>query len=119
MSQITNNDDVIDSRDIIERIKELEALHEDNDISPDEINELIDLKSLAEQGVDYSEDWEYGSTLIRDDCFTDYVMELLSEIGELPAEFPSYIIIDEEATARNIQMDYTDIEFADITYWTR
>jgi hypothetical protein len=208
MTDISNSDDTIDSRDVIERIEELEALRKpwvagwnmpgcmpDSDpaifetfedardyivsalenavddvteanegvINPDQINALIDarkrweaiesegehgetvgnwhywikagvaqafedaadfeeltaLQALASEAEDYSEDWQYGATLIRDSSFTDYAQELCEDIGYLPKDFPAWIEIDWKATARNIQQDYTSVEFDGVTYWVR
>ena len=142
---ISNSDDVIDSRDIIARIEELEgerddtpctceagALDEDDCtctdedretqwaiLNPDEAAELATLTALAEEAEGYAPDWKHGETLIRDSYFTEYAMELLQDIGDLPKGIPHYIVIDEEATARNIRMDYTAVEFGDVTYWVR
>ncbi len=46
-------------------------------------------------------------------------MEMLSDIGDLPRDIPHYIVIDEDATARNIQQDYTSVDFDGATYWVR
>jgi hypothetical protein len=77
------------------------------------------LESVAEQGEEYASDWHHGETLIHDDYFTRYAMELLTDCGELPQDLPWYIVVDEEATARNIQADYTAIDFDGETYWIR
>ena len=131
-SAITNDIDVIDSRDIIERITELERNTEDeiitlidnedwaaiDDIDNDELSELAELKKLASQceGVG---DWEYGELLIRRSYWIAYVEELLRDIGDLPANIPWYIEIDWETTARNIEMDYTSVDFGDVEYLIR
>ena len=82
-NEITNDMDVIDSRDIIERIEELESEFEDykntegnNDCTMEEWGEvdsnaveLIALLTLAEEGEEYSLDWSYGSQLIHRNYF--------------------------------------------------
>jgi len=81
--EISNHDDIIDSRDIIERIDELEnmSLDEDgNGLDEDETKELEILYALAKEGEDYSPDWKYGETLIRDTYFKDYAMDLAEDI---------------------------------------
>ena len=133
----SNSANVIDSRDIIARIA---ALQEERDKCPTDFGddaspeqrattwardypedaaELATLESVAEQGERYAEDWRYGETLIHDDYFTRYAMELITDCGELPKDLPWYIEIDEEATARNIQSDYCPIDFNGETYWIR
>lgn len=151
---ISNTDDVIDSRDVIERVEELEAERQELQDALDEIvqirsdNELngvqdteIDthraaldaliewddenkaeldaLKALAEEAEGYSEDWRHGATLVRDSYFEDYARELLEDIGDIPRDLPHYIEIDWEATARNIRMDYTEVDFDGVSYWVR
>lgn len=131
---ISNYDDIIDSRDVIARIEKLESeqaelveMLNNGDITESEMQafdkeggaELDALRELAEEAEQYAPDWNYGATLIRDSYFTYYVMELLADIGDLPRDIPSYIVIDEEATAENIKMDYTAVDFEGITYWIR
>ena len=119
---ITNHDDVIDSRDVIARIEELEDLieNEDQDKLEDEKEELQTLKDLAEEASS-TPHWPYGESLVRDSYFTEYVEQLCEDIGDIPSEFPAYIAnhIDWEGVARDIQMDYTSVEFDDVTYWIR
>ncbi len=125
--RIDNRQDVIDSRDVIERIAELEseieyneALGEDErDDLTDEKEELAALKALAEEGAGYSSDWLYGETLIRDSYWVEYVEELVIDVGDLPKELPQYIVIDWEATAENIAQDYVRIDFDGAEYYMR
>ena len=90
----------------------------------DEADELAALESLLDdlRGNGGDHQWEgnwYPATLIRDSYFTDYAQELCEDIGDLPRNFPSYIEIDWEATARNIRMDYSCVEIDGIDYWYR
>jgi hypothetical protein len=154
---ISNSDNIIDSRDVIERIEELQAeregLQEDveearqciiyhhGEIDPngnytehkelrrctdelehweiEEGQELAALESLQEEAEGYATDWRYGATLIREDYFTEYAMELLADIGDLPRDIPHYIVIDEEATADNLKVDYNTVDFDGETYYIR
>lgn len=117
--EISNQDDVIDSRDIESRIEELEAELEDSELSAEDYEELQTLRALAKDGEEYSPDWNYGSTLIRDSYFVDYVQEMLEDCGDIPKDLPHYIHIDWESTARDVRVDYTPIEFDGVTYWVR
>ena len=87
--------------------------------SPD-AEELAALTALAKEcegaGVP---DWEYGAILIRYSHFTEYVADMLDDCGELPRDLPHYIVIDWDATARNIQHDYMCVEFDSVFYWVR
>ena len=126
-SEVTNSEDVIDSRDVIDRIEELQTEYDDLEDGTEETAEWISnnadklaaLKALAKQGEAYSDDWEYGSTLIRDSYFVDYCEELVKDIDGLPRNLPAYIVVDWAATANNLRVDYTDVEFDGVTYWVR
>lgn len=121
--EISNSDDVIDSRDVIERIEELHAIATDDDADPSDRthanNELAVLQALQDEAEPYAPDWTYGATLIRDSYFVEYVQELVSDIGGLPRDLPDYIVIDWKATARNIRQDYFSVDFGGVTYWVR
>lgn len=43
------------------------------------------------------------------DTDEDFVKDLIEGTGEIPKDFPAYIHIDWEATARDIMMDYTEM----------
>ena len=125
-TEINNSQEVIDSRDVIKRIEELEDLISNNKELPkkkredltEEERELKVLNDLAEES-NGSPDWECGETLIRESFFTEYVEEMLVDIGDLPKEIPHYIVIDWEATAENIKTDYTTVDFDGIDYLIR
>lgn len=121
---IDNNMDVIDSRDIIGRIEELEKL-----TAPEATNEAFQawcdeydsLNALQEQCVDYVSDWEYGVSLIRESYFTEYCRELVIDIGDIPSELPWYIEdhIDWKGVARELSADYMEVDFNGVTYFVR
>lgn len=162
---ISNDDDTIDSRDIVARIEELESEREElsdavdckaegleeiknevpeegqeeahqqkveaaegehNDAiadleiwDDDEGKELKALKELVEEAEGYSDDWRHGAVLVRDSYFEEYAQQLCEDIGDMPRDFPDYIVIDWEATAENIQQDYTSVDYDGVTYWVR
>ena len=111
---ITTNEDIIDSREVIERIAWLEL-----DTDEDDQEELTALLDLQEQAEGYS-DWPHGATLIRDTYFESYAQELAEDIGALndTDQWPNYCI-DWERAARELQYDYTSVEFDGVTYWIR
>lgn len=126
-NEISNRDDMIDSRDIIERIEELED-ERDSDYetvtdweqsNPEGVKELAALLKLHKEGEDYANDWEYGATLIRSTYFVNYCQELCEDIGDMPKDVPHYIVIDWEATANNLKDDYTEVDFDGVTYYVR
>ena len=114
-NEINNAQDIIDSRDIIERIEELEN---DEDLDELDKDELKMLKDLAKEGEDYSSDWKYGETLIRDTYFVEYAMDLAEDTGAIDpkANWPTNCI-DWEKAARELQMDYSIIDFDGVDYW--
>lgn len=146
MREINNSQDILDSRDIIERIEELEETKEEFILNESETEddspswaEIAESQSTAEEKWDETEDgqelkallslqddlegycvdWEHGVTLIRDSYFVEYTKELLGDIGYIPSGFPSWIEIDWEGTADNVQMDYTSGDYDGVTYWAR
>lgn len=123
---INNTRDIIDSREVIERILWLETVGADPDPDDDELllsdaetDELETLHELASQGESLS-DWIHGETLIRDDYFEDYARELAEDIGAVSsdADWPANCI-DWERAARELQVDYTGLDFDGVTYWAR
>lgn len=118
MSTFSNKDDVIDSRDVIARIDELENAIEHGQDESGDVEELKILKVIATECESYS-DWKYGETLIRDSYFTKYMKEMLEDCGTLPKDLPSYIVIDWEDTADNLKADYTSVDFDGAEYWIR
>ena len=116
MTTISNQEDTISSTDIIERIEELEGIERD----PSDRAEYESLTALADQCEGYG-DWQYGETLIRASHFTEYVRELMADIGTVPADLPWYIAdaIDWDEVARHIDSDYVDVDFDGVTYKMR
>ena len=164
--EITNSEDLIDSRSIDERVDELRDTiestaqpyldtlkEEDADFEREaskadeisdalaewlnnpskgqfpsisdiedieaEISEYALLKALQDEGQGYSE-WKYGMTLIRDSYFEEYAQQFAEDIGAIKetSEWPCDCI-DWERAARELQMDYSAIEFDGVTYWMR
>jgi len=139
--EISNNEDVIDSRDVIARIEELEGEREclvedlteqantpDAQSAVDALSEwdeengaeLKALKSLADEAAGYASDWQYGETLIRDSYFEDYAQQLAEDIGAIDkaASWPN-TCIDWKQAARELQQDYTQVDFDGVAYWVR
>tara|TARA_R110000868_G_scaffold13885_5_gene64547 strand:- start:13583 stop:14011 length:429 start_codon:yes stop_codon:yes gene_type:complete len=138
----TNSDDIIDSRDVIARIDDLEdELRDLEDAADDaaddsaraaeilaeidawktgeEGQELAALRALAAEASQYADDWQHGATLISLEYWPTYAQDLVEDIGDLPKNLPDYIVIDWEATAGNLKADYTEVEFDGATYLVR
>lgn len=86
----------------------------------EEAEELKTLESLASEAEGYAADWQHGETLIRDSYFKEYAMELAEDIGAIDsnATWPN-TCIDWDQAARELRMDYTSVEFGNVTYWVR
>lgn len=130
MRDIDNTQDLIDVRDIIARVEELETQLEDagdwlgDGSTPDEGREELATLSafLADlAGNDGDEEWRgdwYPVTLVRDSYFKDYAQELAEDIGAIPADaqWPCRCI-DWDKAAWELRMDYTSAEYSGVTYW--
>ena len=132
MTDLDLSDDVIDVRDIIARVEELEDLQPEtpDDCLPGEGEEreenaaelaklLAILADLADNGDDenWRGDW-YPVTLISDSYFEDYARELVEDCYSLDG-IPPFVEVDWKATARNVRMDYKSTEIDGAAYWYR
>ena len=112
MNDITNSDDVIDSRDILDYIEKYE---DDKDFE----DEVKALQSIVKQYCDnYTEglkDLEFGVTFIRDSYFEDYMWDYFLQFNQVDEALECYI--DIEAFARDQQYDYESISFDGEDYW--
>lgn len=120
MSTFTNTDSTIDSRDIIERIEELEALIADESTNADFLEwcqEYDTLTTLAEECEQYSDDWEYGSTLIHRDYFEEYMNDMVADCYELPKDMPYWMSVTYDYDA--LEEDYTSVNFDGEEYLIR
>ena len=142
--EVSNRDKIINSRDVIARLEELQSeryelaaeLEESegsggeeakavakvvlDDWDGDNGDELKSLKELNEKGEGATSDWPDGATMIADYYFTEYMQEfVVSDIGDLPKNIPAYIVIDWDATANNLHADYTTITFDGADYYVR
>ena len=144
MEPITNTQNIIDSRDIIERIEELEGCFDtcphcgegqDEGIAkktnkcPDceqglledsEIEELADLQDVVDQAEGYG-DFDHGESLIHEFYFVEYCEELCCDIEDIPADLPWYIAsnIDWDGVANELKADYVEIDFDGASYLMR
>lgn len=117
--------DLIDVRDIIARVEELEAEQSSDPMAFDNGDELDTLTTILAdlQGMGGDEQWRgnwYPITLIRDSYFRTYAEELADDIGAIPrdAGWPMNCI-DWEQAARELRYDYSGVDIDGVTYWTR
>jgi hypothetical protein len=117
--------DIIDVRDIIARVEELETIEPQTEEEKfRNVEEYADLLSILEEleGNGGDEQWRgdwYPITLIDAQYFVTYVQELLVDCGEIPKNLPFYVHIDWEATARDVGMDYTSLTINGREYFYR
>jgi hypothetical protein len=87
----------------------------------DNAAELNNLEALQEQAEGYASDWRHGEQLIRDSYFESYARELAEDLHGnkiRDAEWP-FSCIDWDRAVRELQMDYTSVDFDGVTYWVR
>jgi hypothetical protein len=118
---IDKYDDLIDIRDVIARVEEIEEFQASEGlINDEEAEELIALQALLEEckGNGGDEQWRgdwYPISLIRDSYFKDYAQELAEENASWPNN-----CIDWDQAARELRMYYyTSVDFDGVTYWVR
>jgi hypothetical protein len=144
MSKPIEASEMLDSRDIIERLEELTehfgALHEqetedgetvlafgewvktlpDDDLSY-EFTELLNLQNECES----CPDWYHGEQLIREDYFEDYIEEMIKECYPIPKEMDSgewpfrHFYLNYEAAAKEAEYDYNYVSFMNKNYLIR
>lgn len=121
---ITNEDRIIDSRDVIARVEELVARANDEDLglSADEAAELEALDALAE-AAHSAPDWEYGESLIHVDYFTDYIKSLITgcypEVADALDKniWPfRHMEMNYEEAADEAKIDYMSVYFDGVEY---
>ena len=125
--------DIIDVRDIIARIEELDSVLEtpiedgvwSDEDRKDAASELRLLTVLMEdlEGMGGDEQWRgnwYPVTLINNMYFKTYAQELAEEIGavDTDAKWPNNCI-DWDMAARELKHDYSIVLVDGNTYWTR
>lgn len=131
MSEITNYDDYIDSRNVEEQIVELQKIVKTLEKSKEERDakyleevqeELVGLLDLKKQYVDdYGVDsWGFGAQFIRHDYFEDYAREFAEDCGLITDDmkWPA-THIDWEAAAEEMAQDYSEVDFSGVIYLTR
>ena len=57
--------------------------------------------------------------MIHRDYWVEYCQQLLEDIGYMPKDLPSWIVIDREATADNMEADYHVVDFGGEDYLIR
>lgn len=122
MNAISNRDTVLDTREILDRIDELQGI-EDTDRDEADTEELAQLQCLIKdvEGLTSEDPWD-GIALVREDYFEEYARELARDIGAIrnqdPQPWPLYCIDWKEAAAELVT-DYMEVDFDGQTYYFR
>jgi hypothetical protein len=122
MRTVDNTADILDSRGVIERLADLTSERED--LTREELedwtdaDEFADLSNFCDDGQQNFSEWNDGVVLVRESYFEQYAMDFADDIGAVDAKagWPNNCI-DWEKAARELQYDYTSIEFDGVTYW--
>lgn len=86
----------------------------------DDHAELVALRALRDEAAPYCPDWQHGATLVRDSYFKEHAQQLADDIGAIDSDAKWPInCIDWDEAARELQQDYTSVEFDGVTYWIR
>ena len=121
--EITGTEDILDTRDIDERIKWLEDTSDKDDPDyDDEQEELAALVAFRDEAQPYCLDWQYGEALISEGHFQEYAGELADDLGlysrDQSMQWPLNHI-DWQAAADELKYDYTAVELMGTTYYVR
>jgi hypothetical protein len=128
--------DTIDSRDIQERIDELQSEFDslvdeyedvdgEEDAGEDLLNwleengdEFVTLLEVKEEVEQYTSEWDDGAFMIADNHFEDYAQELAEDTGAIDrnAKWP-LTHIDWDEAAEELKCDYSEVTIAGKSYW--
>jgi hypothetical protein len=83
------DDDVIDSRDVIQRIANLidaiDEIDQDDEDNPGEredlVRELEQMQALRDAAEPNTDEWDDGATMVRESYWVDYVREMCHDCG--------------------------------------
>ena len=106
--------DIIDSRDLLD---ELKTLDEEDSYDKERIEMIDDLKE--EVGKD---NFEMGVTFIRENYWVQYCEDLAYDCGYMDRQDnnnPLHYHIDWQGWADAVEMDYSQIDFNNDTYYWR
>ena len=118
--EITGGEDILDPRDIAERLKYL--TRERDRLESSQLDEFLDenedeidaLQEVVDEGID--------DTLVHEDYFQEYAEELAADIGAIerrPHDRWPYTCIDWEQAAEELKQDYSVIDIRGGTYYYR
>lgn len=110
--EITGGEDILDPRDIAERLKYL--TRERDRLEGSQLEEIDALQEVVDEGID--------DTLVHEDYFREYAEELAVDIGAIDRsqrDHWPYTCIDWEQAAEELKQDYSVIDIRGGTYYYR
>ena len=119
MADFDGNDDFFDSRDVLERIEELEDIAV-IDREPEDQEELDKLYEFKDE-VGNDTEFEGGITFLAEDYFPAYAEEFVQDVYGSGVVLPDWVTrhIDWEEVAEELKVDYTTVELDGTTYYYR
>ena len=120
-SKTIETSEIIDSRDIIERIETLQ----NSALDEADKKELKALLKLQKDCTEYRNDWEHGEQLIREDYFPEFICDLILECYNMPKEMEGgkwpyrHLTLDYKAAAEEAKQGYAEVSFLGETYLVR
>lgn len=110
---IDNREDLLDSRDIQERINDLEGFENREDWEQKELDNLLKIKDQ----IGDDESWSFGITFIRDAYFEEDSEEFAYDCLGIERDGTMANYIDWERFAEDRKIDFQAIDFDGETYW--
>lgn len=110
--EITGGEDILDPRDIAERLKYL--TRERDRLEGSQLEEIDALQEVVDEGID--------DTLVHEAYFREYAEELAVDIGAIDRrqrDHWPYTCIDWEQAAEELKQDYSVIDIRGGTYYYR
>jgi hypothetical protein len=114
LDELLNSSNVIDSRDVIILKEKLILLDEEENKE-----ELDNIENFLSEIMDYNSEVEYGTSIISDYYFEDYVKDYIEEIYPELENLPPFIKynIDWGRVTNDLKVDYAYVETNNKKYW--
>ena len=118
--EITGGEDILDPRDIAERLKYLTS--ERDRLESSQLDEFLDENEDEIDALQEVVDECINDTLVHEDHFREYAEELAVDIGAIDRrqrDHWPYTCIDWEQAADELKQDYSVIDIRGGTYYYR
>lgn len=114
LDELLNSSNVIDSRDVIILKEKLILLDEEENKE-----ELDNIENFLSEIMDHNSEVEYGTSIISDYYFEDYVKDYIEEIYPELENLPPFIKynIDWGRVTNDLKVDYAYVETNNKKYW--